>query len=148
MSKFVKLESGAYINVDNIITIHDGNAYTTGFDNDWQAHAERVTKKDVDNIMKTTSSSESSKPVLSREILETVLTLIDAERYNLGGQLGAVENSGAPHEVIESERCQILDEDAPLQNAEDELRYLYEQQGGHWESPSIKRASKAYGFDD
>lgn len=23
-----------------------------------------------------------------------------------------------------------------------------EQQGGHWESPSIKRASKAYGWDD
>lgn len=148
MSKFVKLESGAYINVDNIITVSGGRAYTTGFDNDWQAHVERVTKKDVDNIMKATSSFESSKPVLSKEILETVLTLIDAKRYNLGGQLGAVENSGAPHEVIESERCQILDEDAPLQDAEDELRYLYEQQGGHWESPSIKRASKAYGFDD
>lgn len=148
MSKFVKLENGNYINVDHIITISGDSAYTTGFDNDWQAHVERVTKKDVDNIMKTTSSSESSKPVLSREILETVLTLIDAERYNLGGQLGAVENSGAPHEVIESERCQILDEDAPLKDAEDELRYLYEQQGGHWESPSIKKASKAYGFDD
>lgn len=148
MSKFVKLESGTYINVDHIITISGDYAYTTGFDNDWQAHAERVTKKDVDNIMKATSSSESSKPVLNKEILETVLTLIDAERYNLGGQLGAVENSGAPHEVIESERCQILDEDASLKDAEDELCYLYEQQGGHWESPSIKRASKAYGWDD
>lgn len=148
MSKFVRLESGTYINVDNIITISGDSAYTMGFNNDWQAHVEQVTKKDVDNIMKATSSSESSKPVLSKEILETVLTLIDAERYNLGGQLGAIENSGAPHEVIESERCQILDEDAPLQDAEDELRYLYEQQGGHWESPSIKRASKAYGFDD
>lgn len=148
MSKFVRLESGTYINVDHIITISGNSAYTTGFDNDWQAHKEQVTKKDVDNIMKAASSSESSKPVLSKEILGTVLTLIDAERSNLGGQLGAVENSGAPHEVIESERCQILDEDAPLQDAEDELRYLYEKQGGHWESPSIKRASKAYGFDD
>lgn len=148
MSKFVRLESGTIVNVDNIITISGSSAYTKGFDNDWQAHVERVTKKDVDSIMKATSSSESSKPVLSKEILKTVLTLIDAERYNLGGQLGAVENSGAPHEVIESKRCQILDEDAPLQDAEDELRYLYEQQGGHWESPSIKKASKAYGFDD
>ena len=109
MSKFVKLKNGTYINVDHIITISGDSAYTTGFDNGWQAHIERVTKKDVDNIIKATSSSESSKPVLSKEILETVLTLIDAERYNLGGQLGAVENSGAPHEMIESERCQILD---------------------------------------
>lgn len=53
MTKFVKLESGVYINVDHIITISGDYAYTTGFDNDWQAHAERVTKKDVDNIIKT-----------------------------------------------------------------------------------------------
>lgn len=52
MAKFVKLESGTYINVDHIITISSDYAYTTGFDNDWQAHSERVTKKDVDNILK------------------------------------------------------------------------------------------------
>lgn len=52
MAKFVKLENENYINVDHIITISGDYAYTTGFDNDWQAHAERVTKKDVDNIMK------------------------------------------------------------------------------------------------
>lgn len=52
MAKFVKLENGNYINVDHIITISGDYAYTTGFDNDWQAHAERVTKTDVDNILK------------------------------------------------------------------------------------------------
>lgn len=52
MAKFVRLESGTYINVDNIITISGNLAYTMGFDNDWQAHRERVTKKDVDNILK------------------------------------------------------------------------------------------------
>lgn len=52
MAKFVKLESGNYINIDHIITISGGYAYTTGFDNDWQAHAERVTKTDIDNILK------------------------------------------------------------------------------------------------
>lgn len=45
MAKFVKLENGNYINIDHIITISDDYAYTTGFDNDWQAHTERVTKK-------------------------------------------------------------------------------------------------------
>lgn len=53
MTKFVKLESGTYINVDHIITISGNYAYTTGFDNDWEAHAERVTKTDIDNILKT-----------------------------------------------------------------------------------------------
>ena len=52
MAKFVKLENKNYINVDHIITISGDYAYTIGFDNDWQAHAERVNKKDVDNIMK------------------------------------------------------------------------------------------------
>lgn len=54
MTKFVKLENGRYINIDHIITISGDYAYTTGFDNDWQAHAERVTKTDIDNILKTT----------------------------------------------------------------------------------------------
>ena len=54
MTKFVKLENENYINVDHIITISGDYAYTTGFDNDWQAHAERVTKKDVEKILKTT----------------------------------------------------------------------------------------------
>lgn len=52
MTKFVKLDSGEYSNIDMIITISDGYAYTMGFDNDWQAHAERVTKKDVEKILK------------------------------------------------------------------------------------------------
>lgn len=54
MTKFVKLENGNYINADHIITISGDYAYTVGFDNDWQAHAERVTKTDIDNILKTT----------------------------------------------------------------------------------------------
>lgn len=56
MDKFVKLENGNYINIDQIITISENGssffAYTTGFDNEWQAHSESLTKKDLDKIMK------------------------------------------------------------------------------------------------
>lgn len=56
MDKFVKLENGNYINIDQIITISENGssflAHTVGFDNEWEAHCESLTKKDLDKIMK------------------------------------------------------------------------------------------------
>lgn len=73
MAKFVKLENGNYINVDHIITISGDYAYTMGFDNDWQAHAERVTKKDVEKILKASEKSAiyERRPILNESIDRT-----------------------------------------------------------------------------
>ena len=57
MAKFVKLESGKYINVDSIITISEkvGETYyanTLGFDSQWAAHSEELTESDLSNVLK------------------------------------------------------------------------------------------------
>ena len=57
MAKFVKLESGKYINIDSIITIGEkfGEnyvAHTLGFDSQWAAHTENLTESDLSNILK------------------------------------------------------------------------------------------------
>ena len=57
MAKFVKLESGKYINIDSIITIDEkfGENYranTLGFDSQWVAHSEKLTESDLSNILK------------------------------------------------------------------------------------------------
>lgn len=56
MAKFVKLDSGEYINIDMIITISNGigetyYAATLGFDSQWVAHQEELTKHDLEKIM-------------------------------------------------------------------------------------------------
>lgn len=57
MTKFVKLDSGEYINIGMIITISNSigeNYYaaTLGFDSQWVAHQEELTKYDLEKIMK------------------------------------------------------------------------------------------------
>lgn len=57
MAKFVKLESGNYINIDLIITIDKkfGETYcahTLGFDAPWVAHSEDLTESDLNNVLK------------------------------------------------------------------------------------------------
>lgn len=56
MAKFVKLDSGEYINIDMIITISnriEENYYaaTLGFDSQWAAHQEELTKNDLEKII-------------------------------------------------------------------------------------------------
>ena len=57
MTKFVKLDSGEYINIDMIITISNSigeNYYaaTLGFDSQQAVHQEELTKHDLEKIMK------------------------------------------------------------------------------------------------
>lgn len=58
MAEFVKLENGRYINIDAIITIDEDFdedhyiAHTLGFDTSWEAHTEKLTSSDLNQILK------------------------------------------------------------------------------------------------
>lgn len=63
MAKFVKLESGRYINIDLIITIDEKfegiyRANTMGFDSQWAAHHEELTERDLEKIMEASEENE------------------------------------------------------------------------------------------
>lgn len=62
MAKFVKLESGRYINIDLIITIDEKfeetyRAHTMGFDSQWEAHIEELTESDLSNVLKASEEN-------------------------------------------------------------------------------------------
>ena len=133
MAKIVKLENGEYINADQIIKISPFGketflAYTLGFDNEWQAHSEEVTQKDLQNILEVTNSGETNKvPSIKKSTVELAISLLDRKDAELGSELGAVENSGASREAIEHERSEICEAHERVWDAKCELEDYIEK---------------------
>ena len=133
MAKIVKLESGEYINADQIITISPlvkeaFLAHTLGFDNEWEAHSEEITQKDLQNILEVTNSGETNKvPSIKKSTVELAISLLDRKDAELGSELGAVENSGASREAIERECSEIYEAHERVRDAEYELEDYLEK---------------------
>lgn len=133
MAKIVKLESGEYINADQIITISPLGkeaflAHTLGFDNEWQAHSEEITQKDLQNILEVTNSGKANKvPSINRRTLKLAISALDDEDAVLGRKLGAVENSGASREAIERESSEIFEAHERVGDAKGELEDYLEK---------------------
>lgn len=133
MAKIVKLESGEYINADQIITISPLGkemflAHTLGFDNEWEAHSEEITQKDLQNILEVTNSGKANKvPNINRQTLKLAISALDDREAVLGSKLGAVEDSDAPREVIERGCFEIFEEHECVRDAKGELENYFEK---------------------
>lgn len=84
MAKFVKLENGIYLNVDQVIAIDSHVAYILGFDSDWSAHSVELTDDDLKRVLAATGSgNDEYDPIqefgsvidttLSKQIVETAI---------------------------------------------------------------------------
>lgn len=128
MAKFVKLENGTYLNVDQIITIKNHAAYTLGLDREWMAHSVKLTDSDLQKILETTGSGETEQlPTLDKHVVELAIEALAEKDGKLGSALGAVENSNVSAGYAASARAEIEAEHEEVWNARGDLEEYLEE---------------------